>query len=303
MQTTQIMQASESRLTSLRMLRATNTRDPLAVAGRIRSDYQAIYADADGRFIPEAFGWVIDCFNGRHPDYQPIDARYHDLEHTLQGALCLSALLRGRHDAAEQPPLPRTQFELAMLAILFHDSGYLKRRDDTSGTGAKYTATHVQRSCEFAAGFLAAKGYGTSSIRSVQNMIRCTGLGANVAAIPFQNDVERIGGYALGTADLLGQMAAPDYVDKLPILYEEFVEAGRFTGKPGAEGFSSVDDLVRKTPGFWEKYVFPKINTDFRGLFRFLDRPGPGGVNDYLRRIESNLNRIRESQRRPVAAM
>ena len=37
----------------------------------------------------------------------------------------------------------------------------------------------------------------------------------------------RIVGFALGTADLLGQMAAPDYVDKLPVLYDEFVEAAR----------------------------------------------------------------------------
>ena len=208
--------------------------------------------------------------------------------------LCLSALLRGRHEAGEAPPLERSLFELALLAILFHDTGYLKRRDDTTGTGAKYTVTHVHRSCEFAEMFLSAKGYGPVAIRSVQNMIRCTGMGANVAAIPFQSDAERMGGFALGTADLLGQMAAADYVEKLPVLYEEFVEAGRFNGNPGAVGFTSVDDLVRKTPGFWEKYVFPKISSDFRGLFRFLARPAPHGNNDYLSRIEANLRRIQQ---------
>ena len=277
------------------MLRATDTRDPLAVAGRIRSDYLAMFADGDRSFIPQVFGWAMDCFNGRFPGYQPNDARYHDLEHTMQGALCLSALLRGRQESGEPPALERSHYELAILAILFHDTGYLKRRDDTTGTGAKYTDTHVQRSCEFAATFLTAKGYGAAAIESVQNMIRCTGLGANITAIPFQSDVERISGFSLGTADLLGQMAAPDYVDKLPILYEEFVEAGRFLGKAGAVGFSSADDLMRKTPGFWDKYVRPKISSDFRGLFRFLARPLPDGMNEYLNQIEANMARIRKA--------
>lgn len=48
--------------------------------------------------------------------------------------------------------------------------------------------------------------------------------------IPFQNNEERITGYALGPADLLGQMSADDYIKKLPILYNEFVEVYRFEG-------------------------------------------------------------------------
>ena len=276
------------------MLRATDTRDPVAVAGRIQADHLAIFPEGDPGLVSRVFSWAIDCFEGRHPGYQANNARYHDLEHTLQGALCLSGLLRGRHEAGVQPPLDADHFERTLLAILFHDTGYLKRHDDTSGTGAKYTSTHVQRSCEFAAAFLGPKGYGPLAIASVQNMIRCTGLGANITAIPFQDDLERLCGYALGTADLLGQMAAPDYVDKLPILYEEFVEAGRFRGKPGAEGFTSLEDLLEKTPGFWERYVLPKIQTDFQGLFRFLARPGPDGANEYLDGIEANIRRIRQ---------
>ena len=296
------VQARKSHLLLFRMLRETDTRDPLAVAGRIRRDYLGLYPEGDRLFVPQVFGWAIDCFTGRHPEYQAIDARYHDLEHTLQGALCLSGLLCGRQLSGDRPALEREQFELATLAILFHDTGYLKRRSDNVGTGAKYTATHVQRSCEFAAEFLSSKGYSPAAIRSVQNMIRCTGMNANVAAIPFQNEMERLCGFALGTADLLGQMAAPDYVDKLPTLYEEFLEAGRFNGNPGAVGFASVEDLVRKTPGFWEKYVLPKISTDFGGLFHFLAPPGANGVNEYLAHIEANIARIRRLTGIPVPA-
>ncbi len=274
------------------MLRDVDTRDPMAVATRVRADYQSMFEDADRLFIPQALFWAFDCFTGRHQDYLPIDARYHDLEHSLQGVLCLSALLRGRQEAGEGPRLPRSVFELAILAILFHDTGYLKRRSDSTGTGAKYTATHVDRSCHFAEMFLTSKGYRPNEVLSVQNMIRCTGMGTSVATIPFPTDAEQIAGLALGTADLIGQMAASDYVEKLPRLYEEFLEAGRFSGNSGAIAFSSAEDLVQKTPGFWEKYVFPKLSSDFRGLFRFLARPGPDGPNGYLREIEANLLRI-----------
>src|SRR5690606_10931 len=103
--------------------------------------------------------------------------------------------------------------ELGLLAILMHDTGYLKRRDDTGGTGAKYTLIHVERSMEFAAELLRENHFTDSEINAVQNMIRCTGVNVNLAAIPFQSEEERIAGFALGTADLLGQMAAKDYVD------------------------------------------------------------------------------------------
>ena len=250
-----------------------------------------MFPGAQPLFVPQVFGWAIDAFSGRHPDYLPIDTRYHDLEHTLQGTLCFANLLRGRAVAGAEPVVSRATFELGLVAILLHDTGYLKSREDTVGTGAKYTRTHVQRSCQFAEQLLVAKGFESRDIRAVQNMIRCTGMGANVAAIPFQTDDERIAGYALGTADLLGQMAADDYVDKLPILYEEFAESAEFNRGEGAL-FRSAEDLMQRTPGFWQNYVLPKIDRDFQGLYRYLFSPEMG-QNPYLERIEANLERLR----------
>lgn len=268
----------------------------MAVAAQVRADYTTLFPGVDRQRVPRIFSWAIDCFTGRDPNYLPIDARYHDFEHTLQGTLCLSTLLRGRAMAGATPPVSAELFELCLLAILLHDTGYLKSRTDTSGTGAKYTATHVNRSCEFAEQLLVSRGYSASQIQSVKNMIRCTGMGAKVDQIPFTSEAERMCGYALGTADLLGQMAADDYVEKLPVLYDEFVESGRHAGNPGAVGFASADDLMRKTPVFWEKYVIPKIENDFQGLYRFLAwGPGNNGQseNTYLSRIQANIERLR----------
>lgn len=248
-------------------------------------------------FVPRIFDWVGRCFSGRQAGYQAVDAIYHDFEHTLQGTLCMARLLHGRHHAGTEPRIPRRVFELGIAAILLHDTGYLKTSDDREGTGAKYTVSHVDRSAAFAAMLLSQKGFPRADIVAVQNMIQCTGVIAKINGIPFQSEVERVAGLCLGTADLLGQMAAPDYVEKLPALHEEYAEAVRFSGEKAQSiaGFSSVEDLVRKTPAFWDRFAKIKLANEFEGVFRFLSDPYPDGPNDYLDRIEANIDRLRGS--------
>jgi hypothetical protein len=277
------------------MQAAIDTRQPGLVEAEINAAYLAMFPDADPNYVRTIFQWAIACFEGRYQDYQPIDAHYHDLEHTLQGALCMSRLLWRRHDTNAPPRLTRRMFELGMLAILMHDTGYLKRKWDTAGTGAKYTLTHVDRSIQFAGELMLGHDYPVEDILAVQNMIRCTGVNVKLDAIQFQDEPERLAGFALGTSDLLGQMAAADYVDKLPILYSEFAEAARHNeGKMKAGGFfASAEDLMQKTPLFWEQYVQHKISREFLGLFRFLNVPYPDGPNPYIERIDANIARLR----------
>jgi len=272
------------------------TKDPTAVEVEVQSAYRGMFPKGDLMFVPRVFGWAIECFTGNYGNYQAVDARYHDFEHTLQGTLCMARLLQGRHRAGAHPQLTQRMLQLGLIAILMHDTGYLKRRDDTEGTGAKYTVTHVDRSAEFAAALLSEKKFPAEDIQAVQNMIHCTGVDATLSVIPFQNDMEKLVGYALGTADLLGQMAAEDYVEKLPVLYSEFAEATHFSkDKPHfVSMFSSAADLMQKTPSFWEKYVQMKLNRDFGGLYRFLNDPYPQGPNEYLQRIEANMKKLRE---------
>ncbi|MGH7939463.1 MAG: hypothetical protein ACREE6_07000, partial [Limisphaerales bacterium] len=270
------------------------THDPLAVASEVQRLYQRMFPEAGHLLVPRVFGWAIDCFTGYFEDFQPVDTRYHDFEHTLEGALCMARILHGRHLAAKKPLLTQRYFELGLVAILLHDTGYLKQRDDTRGTGAKYTAVHVNRSMEFAARLLANKNFTGEDIWAVQNMIRCTGVDAVLTAIPFQSELEEVTGVALGAADLVGQMAAQDYVEKLPALYAEFAEAAAF-GKDETRyfgRFSSAEDLMSKTPLFWKNYVRQKLEREFSGIHRFLNDPYPDGPNFYLNRIEANLQKL-----------
>jgi hypothetical protein len=277
------------------MQKPIDTRAPSQVEAEVQKAYLEMFPQGNREFIPMIFQWVVAWFGGKYRDYQPIDAHYHDLEHTLQGILCMSRLLCQRQALGEKPQVTQRIFELGMLAILLHDTGYLKKRGDTDGTGAKYTLTHVDRSIEFAGELMLSRDFPIEEILAVQNMIRCTGVNVKLEAIQFQNDLERIVGFSLGTADLLGQMAAGDYVDKLPVLYMEFAEAANYNaGKMKAGGFfSSAEDLMQKTPLFWEKYVQSKINREFIGLYRFLSDPYPDGPNAYLVQIEANIARLR----------
>ena len=113
---------------------AVSTKDATAVAGAVQAAYLDAFPDGDRMFVPRIFSWAVDCFTGRLEEYLPIDAGYHDFEHTLQGTLCLARLLRGRQLAGAKPVLTRRHFELALLAMLLHDTGYLKKKDDVAGT-------------------------------------------------------------------------------------------------------------------------------------------------------------------------
>lgn len=280
------------------MFPLADTKSSAAVQAAVTGIYSGMFPKAGPGYVARVFGWAVDAFAGRYRDYQPVDARYHDLEHTLQGTLCYAQILQGRQRAGAAPVVPQRMFELGLLAILLHDTGYLKVRGDNEGTGAKYTLIHVSRSANFAQQLLADKGFTTEDAGTIMRMIRCTGVNVKLDAIPFQSELERIIGFCIGTADLLGQMAAADYVDKLPILFAEFAESARYSGTKTM--FESAEHLLRMTPGFWEKYVLPKIEKDFQSVHRFLAEPYPDGPNPYLAAIEANIERSKRMVAEPA---
>lgn len=273
-----------------------DTSNPQVVAREIQAMYLGLFPDANPFFVAQSLEWLRQSFAGQYAGYLPIDTHYHDLEHTLEVSLCMVQILHRRQQLGGQPVLNRKFFELGLLAILLHDTGYLKSQTDTEGTGGKYTFIHVERSASFARQLLSDNGFDEASIKAVQNMIHCTGLNVNLNLIPFDSELEKIVGCALGSGDLLGQMAADNYPDKLPALFEEFNESAHFMreGQNHAGAFESVEDLLRKTPSFWKHYVLPKLQVDFLGLYRFLNDPYPDGPNYYLRKIEDNLDRLHQ---------
>lgn len=280
-----------------------DTKDAGAVAGFVESRFTAMFPDASLDCLRRIFRDVVDWFSGRHPDFLANDVGYHDLEHTLQASVCLTLLLEGRHQAGVEPRIDPRQFELAQAAMLLHDTGYLKLRSDVSGTGAKYTFCHVLRSCAFAASYLPTMGANDQEIEAVLGAINCTGPAKEISRLFFREPVERVIGCGIATADYLGQMAAPDYPDELEILFREFQESDDFIHLPPERRmFKSASDLVERTPAFWQKFVFRKLESDFQSMYRFLAHPYPHGPNPYLDAIEKNIAEIRRRAGATVAA-
>jgi hypothetical protein len=274
------------------MFPQVDTKNSAAVSAVARATFLHHHPGADTSVVDRLFRDVEDMFAGRYLDYLPLEMRYHDLEHTFQAVLCLVQLLEGRYRARAEPPLTARHFEMAIAGALLHDSGYLKLRSDHGGSGAKYTLVHVTRSCAFAASYLPTVGFNYDEVETVVTAIRCTGPRSNIAHLQFAGEVEHFLGCALATADYLGQMAAPDYVDELAFLYSEFEESDDFFKTPRDRRlYRSVRDLVAKTPVFWEKFVLPKIQSEYLGVHRFLADPYPGGPNPYLAAIEQNMTR------------
>lgn len=277
------------------MLPPVDTKNPAAVAALARETFLRLFPDASTSLLDQAFQGVELLFTGRHPDYQAIDLRYHDFEHTLQATVCMILLLEGAQLSGEIEKCTPRQFELAIAAALLHDSGYLKARSDDSGTGAKYTLTHVLRSCSFAASYLPTLGVNEKEIGSVLGAINCTGSNNEIARLQFENPTEAFIGCALATSDLLGQMAADDYPDKLEVLFGEFRESDDFVAVPrNRRRFQSPQDLVLKTPFFWDKVIRPRLDTEFMSAYRFLARPYPAGPNAYLQGVAHNIAIVRQ---------
>lgn len=277
-----------------------DTKDTTAVKSFVESRFAVIHPGADIGALDRVFNDMNALFKGEYPDYSAADLRYHDWEHTLQATLCLTLLLDGRAISGVEPRVDARHFELTITAMLLHDSGYIKLRSDVKGTGAKYTFCHVLRSCAFAATYLPSLGASDQEIEAVLAAINCTGPTSEISRLRFREPVESVLGSAVATADFLGQMSAPDYPDELPVLFEEFEESDRLLNvPPERRAFQSADDLARRTPQFWYKFVRPRLETDFQAVYRFLANPYPGGDNPYLDAVETNISEI---QRRVNAA-
>ena len=273
-------------------LHAIDTKNYHAVGKAIKAAFAEIGAEASFPLLDRLFADVTDMFEGRYAGYQAIDMHYHDFEHTLQATLCLVQILHGRSRTADRPVLTARDWELAVMAALLHDSGYLKANDDRVGSGAKYTFVHERRSCDFCRDYLPRMGVTATEIEDICAAIICTGPKNKISQISFRSEAGRHFAFMLVTADYLAQMSAPDYVAKLPVLYKEFEEAFDFEGMPREKRpYHSFRELLEKTPGFWTNYVRPMLDFEAAGVHRYLTTAGQ--PNPYLQAVEANLAEVR----------
>lgn len=251
---------------------------------------RTLFPGSSENFTRELFAGVTRLFAGGYLDYQAIDLKYHDFQHTLQVTIAYVDLFTARQTSGDTP-FSHRQFELGLTIALLHDSGYLKLRSDREGTGAKYTFCHVLRSCALAAAYLPTMGLKMEEVDIVLGGIRCTGPSTAGMRLRFNRGDDHVLASMVATADYLGQMAATDYPDELEWLFNEFAESDTFLGIPTAQRcFKSAQQLATGSRAFWEAVVKPKLDNDFLGVYRYLSHPD--GSHPYLDAIEHNLTII-----------
>jgi hypothetical protein len=216
--------------------------DPDAIMEEVQTIAVLVSPAIDFAPINSAYQDILRLFAGRFPGYQGCNTAYHDIFHTLDVLLASLRLVHGV--ATTGTAFHAREISQIFLTALMHDTGYIQRQSESSGTGAQYTAIHVERSIDFISSYF-SNGLKTKvDLEAMVQILRCTGLTVRIDAIAFKSEGTRLLGFVLGTADLLGQMSDRYYAEKLPILYEEFQEAG-------IPGFSSDFDLIQKTSGFY----------------------------------------------------
>ncbi len=205
------------------------------------------------------FDDILDLFRGKYPGYYAIKTPYHNLPHTMDVFLCAARLMHGMHVAGMK--LDNREIALVMYATLLHDVGYAQLRDsEENGTGAQYTPIHVTRGLEFMRDYARGHGIPLDFVEDLVPVISCSDPRLPISSISFPNERIRLAGQILGTADLVGQMADRNYLEKLALLFQEFEEA-----RMG--DFKSVHDMMRKTGMFFAK-IQKKLDEDFKGLYR-----------------------------------
>ena len=197
------------------------------------------------------------------------DALYHNVEHTILVTLVGQEILRGKHIArGGVSPEDWLHFTLATLC---HDIGYVKGvcRQDLLETGeyatgiddikvvlspgatdASLTPYHVDRGKLFIDERFG--GHWLIDAETVKKQIELTRF-----PVPNDGDHQDTTGYPglVRAADLIGQLADPRYLQKLPALFGEFEE----TGQNKVLGYSNPGDLRKNYPTFYWNVVHPYV--------------------------------------------
>ena len=277
-----------------------NVEDADQVRDAVIALFAARYPGADLSTVARAFNDVRALFEGNYPGYLPCDTLYHDARHTLDMTLAMARLIEGHdriHPGSEA--LGARRAVLGVVIALLHDSGYMRRASEAHvENGAVFTKVHVSRSADFLSRYLPTIGYGEEA-ETAARLVHFTGYEMDVDDIKVAGEKDRKLGHMVGTADLIGQMSDRMYLEKCrEFLYEEFVLGliARETLPDGREvvRYSSPEDLIYKTPGFYEYVARDRINRKLGAADRYAEAHFDG-PSLYQSEIDNNMSYLREA--------
>lgn len=202
------------------------------------------------------------------------DALYHNMEHTIMVTLVGQEILRGKH-LREGGVSPRDWLNF-IISLLCHDIGHIRGicRDDRDGyytTGIKNQMVTLPEGATDASMSPYHVDRGKLFIRERfggHPVIDAEVIAANIELtrfpVPDDSDHQNTSSYPglVRAADLIGQLADPNYLRKLPALFYEFQE----TGINKQLGYKSPFDLRKGYPSFYWGMVSRYIQEGLRYL-------------------------------------
>jgi len=242
-------------------------------------------------FVDLLLEGYIQTYSIRQPDYGNIiswagqlaleniantDALYHNLEHTLMVATVGQTILRGKHlcDGGVTP----NDWLHFMLAVLFHDIGYVRGvcQNDKDGryatgigdstvelpegaTDVALTPYHVDRSKQFV-----CERFGGALLVDVDEEVIASYIEMTRFPTPNYEVPNDPKGYGplVRAADFIGQLGDPEYLRKIPALYYEFEQ----TGTNAKMGYTNPGDMRKSYARFFWNVVNPHIADAIRYL-------------------------------------
>jgi hypothetical protein len=224
---------------------------------------------------PAAFAGVLDQSTRMALEtLNNSDCAYHDMHHTVMVTDVGQTILWGRQ--MSQGDVTAEDWLHAVLAMLHHDIGYVRGilRGDR---GSRYVANEVGDTITpppgatdaYMAPYHIARGALFVRERfSAEPIVDADVVVAHIERtrfpVPSDARYQRVTdfGALVRAADLIGQMADPLYIQKLPKLYAEFVEIGE------AErlGYTTPADIRARYPAFFYDKVRPYISEGLRFL-------------------------------------
>jgi hypothetical protein len=273
--------------------------DSQAVCNAVCDIFHSCYLATDDSRIRQAFEDFDSLFEGHYKGFNACDTFYHDKQHTLDMTLAVARLIDGHERQSDRVHTFGAKLTtLTIITALFHDSGYIRKSNDQKCyNGAQYTPVHVSRSATFLSNYLHMAGMAQyADIAS--NMVHYTGYEVPVDKIKLPDEKFHLLGYMLGTADLIAQMSDRCYLEKCKErLFPEFELAGMTTSQDknghAIVLFESADDLLAKTPLFYNTEVKSRLDNLFHQVYKYAEAHF-GDNNLYLEYLNKNIVHIEE---------
>jgi hypothetical protein len=140
--------------------------------------------------------------------------------------------------------------------------------------------------------YLSDKGFTAEEVVDCSHIIMSTKLSLPLDEIPFRAEGIKEMGKIVGSADLIAQMSDRNYLEKLPLLFLEFKEAGM-------EGFETPLELFQNTEEFYHFVARARLaedlgNVSSSALYHFRSRWGIDR-DLYAESMKNNIKYIKEA--------